>query len=577
MQHPYRSLKCNELSDRIIGREVKLCGWVDRIRDHGGVIFIDLRDQYGVVQLVFNEIVDQISLVRIESVIVIDGVVVKRAPDAANNRVQNGDIEIVVKRWVVESAASVLPIQIHSEEAVSDELRLKYRFLDLRRAKMQKNMRLRAQFVQKIRDVMLEHDFLEFNTPILTASSPEGARDYLVPSRIQKGKFYALPQAPQQFKQLLMVSGFDKYFQIAPCFRDEDARADRSPAEFYQLDFEMSFVTQDEVMKVMEQIIVTLCKDLFNLQINAFPHITYNDAMLKYGTDKPDLRNPLLIKDATDLFSNSDFSLFKKNVGKGMVVRSIVVPNLGSKPRSFFDKQNQYARSIGAPGLGYINFTEAGEAKGPIAKFLSDDKIQQLCGVDRENSAIFFISNYKSEVDKISGDIRNQLAREAGLINEEVFKFCWVTDFPLFKYDEKEKKIDFSHNPFSMPNGALDEEPLEILAYQYDLVGNGVELASGAIRNHRIEDMYKIFQIANYSEQEVEASFSTLLRAFKCGVPPHGGIALGIERTLMLLMREPNIREVICFPMSQKAEDVLMGAPNNVSEWQLKELAIKTI
>ncbi|MBQ4875372.1 MAG: aspartate--tRNA ligase [Rickettsiaceae bacterium H1] len=574
MRHPYRTKKSNQLSTDIVGEEVKLCGWVSRIRDHGGVIFIDLRDRYGIIQLVFT---DNSPVIRLESVIIVEGLLVKRSPDTVNDKVKNGDIEVAVTEWKIESESEVLPFQINSEEDSSDELRLKYRFLDLRRDRMKKNVVLRSKFIQKLRNLMLEQDFTEFQTPILTASSPEGARDYLVPSRLHKGKFYALPQAPQQFKQLLMVSGFDKYFQIAPCFRDEDSRSDRSPAEFYQLDFEMSFVTQEEVIKVMEKVISRVCSDLFNIKAGTFPHITYRDAILKYGTDKPDLRNPLLIKDVTDVFIDSNFGLFKNNVAKGMAVRAVSVPNVGSNSRNFFDKQNDYARSIGLPGLGYINFTETGEAKGPIAKFLSDKEINRLCDGDRKNNAIFFISNYENEIKKFAGEIRKHLALEAGLIDENDFKFCWVMDFPLFKYDELAKKIDFSHNPFSMPQSSLEGgDPLQVLAYQYDLVGNGVELASGAIRNHKPENMYRAFEIAGYGKEEVEKSFPALLKAFKFGPPPHGGMALGIDRMLMLMTGEENIREVICFPMTQKAEDILIGAPGEATKPQLKELGIKT-
>ena len=569
MQHPYRSKNCNQLSD--VQERVKLCGWISRVRDHGGVIFVDLRDHYGMVQLVFNEDL----AIRCESVIIIEGEVVKRTPERINKKSKNGEIEVIVKKWKVESESEVLPLQINSDEDPSDEIRLNYRFLDLRRDRVRKNIILRSNFIQELRISMLKQGFLEFQTPILTASSPEGARDYIVPSRLHRGKFYALPQAPQQFKQLIMVSGFDKYFQVAPCFRDEDSRADRSPGEFYQLDFEMSFVTQKEVMNVMEEVISEACNNLLNVTIDSFPQISYKDAILKYGTDKPDLRNPLIIRDVTDIFIDSNFSLFKNNVKKGMVVRAIQVPGIGMRPRNFFDRQNGYAMSIGIPGLGYINFTESGEAKGPIAKFLSDEEIDKLCQGDRRGSAIFFISNYENEMRKVAGIIRDHLAHESNLIDKKDFKFCWVTDFPLFEYDETAKRIDFSHNPFSMPQTSLDTDPLQILAYQYDLVGNGVELASGAIRNHKVENMYKIFEIVGYSLEEVKKSFPALVKAFKFGAPPHGGIALGIDRMLMLLTGEKNIREVICFPMSQKAEDSLMGAPSEATKLHLKELNIR--
>ena len=570
----YRTHNCGELSQQMIGQEVKLAGWVFRIRDHGGLMFIDLRDHYGVVQLVLNENIDA---VRVESVIVVTGEVVKRSAETINANIKNGDIEVMVKTLEVESASDVLPLQVSSDQDSSEEIRLKYRFLDLRRARLKNNMVLRSKFIQTLRELMIQQGFLEFQTPIITASSPEGARDYLVVSRLHKGKFYALPQAPQQFKQLLMVAGFDKYFQIAPCFRDEDSRADRSPAEFYQLDFEMSFVRQEQVMNVMEQIITGVCAQVFDVEVKTFPHITYHEAMRKYGSDKPDLRNPLIIVDVTKIFENSDFTLFNNNVKKGMLVRAIAIPGVGTHPRSFFDKQNEYARSIGAPGLGYINFTAEGMAKGPIAKFLNEEQLNQLCQLVgcRENAAIFFVSNYEKEIDKTIGMIRNHLGREVNVINEKELKFCWITDFPYFKYDESTKKVDFSHNPFSMPQQELSGDPLSILAYQYDLVGNGIELASGAIRNHKVDVMYKAFEIAGYNKEEVEKSFPALLRAFKFGAPPHGGMALGIDRMLMLLTNEQNIREVICFPMNQKAEDLLMGAPSVASDSHLKELGIK--
>ncbi len=572
MGNCYRSHTCGELSAHMIGQEVKLAGWVFRIRDHGGLMFIDLRDHYGVVQLVLN---DNLDSIRVESVIIVTGQVVKRSGETVNPNIKNGDIEVIVKSWKIESDSEVLPLQITSDQDSSEEIRLKYRFLDLRRTRLRRNMILRTQFIQALRDSMIQHDFLEFQTPIITASSPEGARDYLVPSRLHQGKFYALPQAPQQFKQLLMVAGFDKYFQIAPCFRDEDSRADRSPAEFYQLDFEMAFVNQQQVMDVMENIITNVCGKVFDVKINDFPHITYHEAMEKYGTDKPDLRNPLIIVDTTDVFTDSPFTLFSNGIKRGMSVKAIAVPGVGTKPRSFFDGYNEYARSIGLPGLGYINFTEDGEAKGPIAKFLQPEQLEALCELVgcRENSAVFFVCNYDNEINKTIGVIRDHLGKK--FIDKNTFKFCWVTDFPYFEYDEAQKKIDFSHNPFSMPQQELTDDPLKILAYQYDLVGNGVELASGAIRNHKLDTMYKAFEIAGYSSDEVEDSFPALLRAFQYGAPPHGGMALGIDRLLMLLTDEQNIREVIAFPMNQKAEDILMGAPSAVSDKHLKELGIK--
>ncbi len=579
MKHPYRSCNCGEISTQIIGQTVKLSGWIFRMRDHGGVIFVDLRDHYGIIQLVFHNEIEVISSVHIESVVTVEGNVVKRSVKTVNDKIKNGDIEIVVKSWKIESNAEILPLQVASDEDIAEELRLRYRFLDLRREKVHKNIILRSQFIQELRNVMIDEDFLEFQTPILTASSPEGARDYLVPSRLHKGKFYALPQAPQQFKQLLMVSGFDRYFQVAPCFRDEDSRADRSPAEFYQLDFEMSFVTQEEIMRIMEHVIMRSCKDIFSVEVQHFASITYQESMQKYGTDKPDLRNPLVIYDVGSIFVNSGFTLFKGNIEKGMVVRAIMVTGIGTKPRSFFDKQNDYVRSIGLPGLGYVNFTDGGKAKGPIAKFLTDKEIVDLCKIvgGRNGCAVFFVSDYEKEINKFISIIRTHLANELSLIDNKEFKFCWVTDFPLFEYDENTKKINFSHNPFSMPQQNLVGDPLQILAYQYDLVCNGIELASGAIRNHKLDVMYKAFKIAGYAEEEVKESFPALVNSFKFGAPPHGGIALGIDRLLMLMLGENNIREVICFPMNQKAEDILMGAPSVAASSHLKELAIKHI
>lgn len=577
MRSPYRTHNCGELSRQEIDCEVKLSGWVSRVRDHGGVLFIDLRDHYGIIQLVFHQSSEGLPSISLESVISVQGRVLERSKDTINHQIKNGDIEVVVENWQPLSVAEPLPLQVVSEQDSSDEIRLKYRFLDLRRDRAKKNIILRSKFIQELRNLMLERGFLEFQTPILTASSPEGARDYLVPSRLHQGKFYALPQAPQQFKQLLMVSGFDQYFQVAPCFRDEDSRADRAPTEFYQLDFEMSFVTQEQVMKVMESVVSKVCKKVFDIQVGDFLTITYSESMLKYGTDKPDLRNPLLIQDVTDIFRDSGFGLFNGNVTKGMLVRAIAVPAIGMKPRSFFDKQNDYARSLNIPGLGYINFTDLGEAKGPIAKFLTNEEISLLCKVagHKEDFAMFFVSGYENEINKVIGEIRNHLAQEINIIDENDFKFCWVTDFPYFKYDEKTKKIDFSHNPFSMPQQSLEGDPLSILAYQYDLVGNGVELASGAIRNHKVDLMYKAFEIVGYSKEEVDSSFPALLRAFRFGAPPHGGMALGIDRMLMLLTGEKNIREVTCFPMNQQAEDILMGAPSVVDGAHLKELEIK--
>lgn len=588
--HEHRTHNCSELNKDYINQQVKLSGWVHRKRDHGNLLFLDLRDNYGITQLVITPEVaflEEVSRISYESVITIVGKVVKRSDETINQDLQTGEIEIVVEEFFVNSEAKTLPLQVNLEREFPEETRLKYRFLDLRREKIHNNIILRSQIIKSIRQRMQDQGFNEFQTPILTASSPEGARDYLVPSRIHPGKFYALPQAPQQFKQLLMCAGFDKYFQIAPCFRDEDARADRSPGEFYQLDVEMSFVTQDDVFSTMEPIIYGLFKEFSDKKISKppFKRIPYEESMLKYGSDKPDLRNPIIIHDVSTIFLDSGFSIFSKIVSQGNFIRAIPIPNIGDKPRSFFDKVIEYAQGLGAPGLGYIIFKEDGSGKGPIAKFLDEERINNLKKITNidTNGAIFFSSGTEEEASSIAGAVRKYLAEEMDLINKDEFSFCWIVDFPYFEWDIDNKKIDFSHNPFSMPQGgikALDsakttEELLSIKAWQYDIVCNGIELSSGAIRNHLPSLMYKAFDICGYSKEEVDKDFGGMIRALQYGAPPHGGIAPGIDRIVMLLAEETNIREIIAFPMNQKAEDLLMGAPSVVDPIRLRELNIR--
>ncbi len=586
--HKYRSHNCSELNKNHIGQTVKLAGFVHSKRDHGALIFIDLRDHFGVTQLVIDQNnsalnLDEIASIKLESVIIVEGVVSARAVEAVNPNIATGEIELKVASLIVESMAEQIPFQINDNNEYPEELRLKYRFLDLRRDKVHKNIILRSQVISYIRSLMNEDGFLEIQTPILTASSPEGARDYLVPSRLHHGKFYALPQAPQQFKQLLMVSGFNKYFQIAPCFRDEDLRADRSP-EFYQLDLEMAFVTQEDVFAAVEPVLRKVfekygCKKIADQK---FPHITYDDAILKYGIDKPDLRNPIVISDATEIFKGSDFSIFAKAIEQGATVRAIPAPKCAAQPRSFFDKMIEFAQSHGAKGLAYIIIDENGEGKGPIAKFLSAEKMAALKASAGLNNgdAVFFSCGKMREAAKLAGVVRIKLGQDLGLIDESIYKFCWVVDFPMYEMDEENGKIEFSHNPFSMPQGGLEalnsKDPLTIKAFQYDAVCNGVELSSGAIRNHKPEIMYKAFEIAGYGKEVVEKQFGAMLNAFKFGAPPHGGIAPGIDRIIMLLADEPNIREVIPFPMNGKAQDLMMGAPAAVvTDRQLKELGIQ--
>jgi aspartyl-tRNA synthetase len=584
--HSYRSHTCGALRREDAGKEVRLAGWIHRKRDHGNLLFVDLRDMYGITQCVVDvssAIFKQLEALRPETVISVTGKVVPRSAETANDKLSTGAVELVVSSVTVLGDAAVLPMQVAGEQDYSEEMRLSYRFLDLRREKVRENMLLRSKVIASIRRRMWDAGFVEFQTPILTASSPEGARDFLVPSRLHPGKFYALPQAPQQFKQLLMTSGFDKYFQIAPCFRDEDSRADRSPGEFYQLDFEMAFVTQDDVFDTIAPVLSGVFEEFANgreVTKAPFPRITYDDAMAKYGSDKPDLRNPLLITDVTEAFRGSNFGLFAKNIEKGSIVRAIPAPKSADQARSWFDKLNEWARSEGAGGLGYIQYKD-GEAKGPIAKNLDADRaaqIKAMTGV-QDGDSVFFVCDAKAKAAKFAGLVRTKICNELGLLEQNKFKFCWIVDFPMYERNEDTGQIEFSHNPFSMPQGEMDalmnKDPLEIKAFQYDIVCNGVELSSGAIRNHRPEIMYKAFEIAGYTKDDVESRFGGMLNAFKYGAPPHGGSAPGIDRIVMLLADEPNIREVTLFPMNGKAEDLLMQAPNTVSAKQLKELHIK--
>lgn len=586
--HKYRTNNCSELNKSHVGKNVKLSGWVHSKRDHGSLIFIDLRDHYGITQCVIDDKntalnLDEISAIKLESVITIEGEVSARAPEVVNPNIQTGEIEVKVASLLIESMAEQIPFQINDDENYPEELRLKYRFLDLRRAKTHKNIMLRSKVISAIRAEMTARDFLEIQTPILTASSPEGARDYLVPARLHPGKFYALPQAPQQFKQLLMVSNFDRYFQIAPCFRDEDLRADRSP-EFYQLDIEMSFVTQEDVFQTIEPVLLKIFRDfgVKKLDEGAVIRIPYEEAILKYGIDKPDLRNPILLSDATAIFRGSDFSIFAKQIEQGAQIRAIPAPGCANQPRSFFDKMIEFAQGNGAKGLAYISFDENGEAKGPIAKFLSAEKLTELkktAGL-KDGDAVFFSCGNAHEAAKIAGVARIKLGHDLKLIDESVYKFCWIIDFPMFELSD-EGKVDFSHNPFSMPQGGLEalnsQDPLTIKAFQYDIVCNGVELCSGAIRNHKPEIMYRAFELAGYGREVVEDQFGAMLNAFKYGAPPHGGLAPGIDRIIMLLADEPNIREVIPFPMNGKAQDLMMNAPAEVAVRQLKELNIGVV
>ena len=586
----YRTHNCNDLTESDNQKKVTLSGWLHRKRDHGNLLFIDLRDHFGITQCVIenkNKCFKLIENLKPESVIQVIGTVVKREIGTENKDLKTGNIEVSIEDIIVLSQAKELPMPVFGEQDYPEDIRLKYRFLDLRRNQMHKNIILRSKVISFIRNEMSKLGFLEFQTPILTSSSPEGARDFLVPSRLNPGKFYALPQAPQQFKQLIMVSGFDKYFQIAPCFRDEDARADRSPGEFYQLDIEMSFVEQEDVFSVVEKLMINVFKTFSTKKLlyEKFPRITYNDAMLKYGTDKPDLRNPLEIYDLTDIFSREDvsFEIFKKLVKAGSKVRCIVTKQTKDKPRSFFDGIDKWAKEQGASGLAYFTFERDKEVtgKGPVGKFFKEEALKEIMKITSAEvgDSIFFTCGKINEVQKISALAREKIGKELNLIDENLFAFCWIVDYPMFEFNELTKKIEFSHNPFSMPQGDIKninfDKPLEIKAFQYDIVCNGIELSSGAIRNHIPELMYKLFSIAGYEKKQVDDKFSGMINALSYGAPPHGGIAPGIDRIVMLLAGEINIREVTLFPLNQNAQDLMMGAPSEVDEKQLKELSIK--
>ena len=585
----YRSHNCNELRKDDLDKNISISGWINKKRDHGNLLFIDLRDNYGITQCIIdkeNKNFLDLEKTQLETVIKVSGKVVSRSDETINNEIETGEIEVVINEFEILGTCKELPMPVFSDQEYAEEIRLKYRFLDLRRKKIHENIILRSKVISYIRNEMAKLGFLEFQTPILTSSSPEGARDFLVPSRLNPGKFYALPQAPQQFKQLIMVSGFDKYFQIAPCFRDEDARADRSPGEFYQLDLEMSFVEQEDVFNVVETLMVNTFKKFSNKKLlyDKFPKISYADAMLNYGSDKPDLRNPLLINDITEIFTREDvsFEIFKKLVKSGSKVRCISTKNTKDKPRSFFDNIDKWAKEQGASGLAYFTFEKEDQlsAKGPIGKFFSHEALEEI--MKQTNSevgdSIFMACGKQNDLEKITSLARDKIAKDLDLIDDDVFAFCWIVDYPMFEKDEVTNKIEFSHNPFSMPQGNLNEEnfekPLDILAYQYDIVCNGIELSSGAIRNHKPELMYKLFSIVGYDKKQVDEKFSGMINALSYGAPPHGGIAPGIDRIVMLLANEKNIREVTMFPMNQNAQDLMMKAPSDVSEDQLKELGI---
>ena len=583
----YRTHTCGELTKLDKEKEISLSGWINKKRDHGNLLFIDLRDNFGITQCVIdksNEIFKKIEKLSLETVIKITGMVIERSNETINKNISTGEIEVKINNIDILGETKELPMPVFSDQEYAEEIRLKYRFLDLRRKKIHQNIILRSKVISFIRNEMQKLGFLEFQTPILTSSSPEGARDFLVPSRLNPGKFYALPQAPQQFKQLIMVSGFDKYFQIAPCFRDEDARADRSPGEFYQLDVEMSFVEQEDVFGVIETLFLKLFKTFSNKKIlhEKFPRITYEDAMLKYGSDKPDLRNPLEISDLTIIFEREDvkFDIFKKLVKSGSLVRALVTKNTKDKPRSFFDSIDRWAKEQGSSGLAYFTLEKDDKinAKGPIGKFFSENALLEIMKLTNANigDTVFLSCGKKNDVEKILSVARNKIAEDLNLIDNEIFSFCWIIDYPMYEIDETTKKIKFSHNPFSMPQGEINKldlsNPLNIKAYQYDIVCNGIELSSGAIRNHIPELMYKLFEIAGYSKNDVNKKFSGMINALSYGAPPHGGIAPGIDRIVMLLANEKNIREVTMFPMNQNAQDLMMNAPSEISDDQLKEL-----
>ena len=587
--HAYRTHSCGELRESQVGERVKLSGWIHRKRDHGNLLFVDLRDHYGLTQIV-SDVADEafksLEGLRVESVITVEGEVVRRDAEAINPNLATGQIEIHADTVEIQSAAQELPLPVFGDQEYPEDIRLRYRYLDLRRERLHNNIILRSEVISSIRRRMIEQRFTEFQTPILTASSPEGARDYLVPSRVHPGRFYALPQAPQMFKQLIMVAGFDRYFQIAPCFRDEDARADRSPGEFYQLDFEMSFVTQDDVFEAIEPVLAGVFEEFARgrsvTPAGQFPRIPYREAMLRYGSDKPDLRNPILISDVSDHFQGSGFGLFARIVEGGGVVRAIPAPGTADKSRKFFDDMNEWARSEGHAGLGYMT-RKNGEAGGPIAKNHGEEptrKLIEALGLGPDDG-IFFAAGKPDQAARLAGAARTRVAEQLDLIDRDRFDFCWIVDFPMYEFDEDRKQVDFSHNPFSMPQGGLEaletKDPLDILAFQYDIVCNGVELSSGAIRNHRPDVMYKAFEIAGYSREDVDTNFSGMINAFKFGAPPHGGSAPGIDRIVMLLADEPNLREVVLFPMNQRAEDLMMGAPGEVTARQLRELHIRIV
>ena len=581
----YRSHNCNELRKKNVGSNILLSGWINKKRDHGNLLFLDLRDNYGITQCIVdkgNKNFKDLEKLQLETVINVEGKVVDRSTDTINKEIETGEIEVTIENFVVLGKCKELPMPVFSDQEYSEEIRLKYRYLDLRRKKIHENIILRSKVISFIRNEMNKFGFLEFQTPILTSSSPEGARDFLVPSRLNPGKFYALPQAPQQFKQLIMVSGFDKYFQIAPCFRDEDARADRSPGEFYQLDLEMSFVEQEDVFKVVEQLLVNTFKKFSKKKIitEKFPRITYRDALLKYGSDKPDLRNPLIIEDITETFTREDvsFDIFKKLVKSGSNVRCIVTQNTKDKPRSFFDNIDRWAKDEGASGLAYFTIENGISAKGPVGKFFSKESVEDIMKKKgaKLGDSIFMACSKKKDLERITSLARDKIAKDLNLIDDNVFAFCWVVDYPMFEKNDQTNKIEFSHNPFSMPQGDIKklnfEKPLDMLAYQYDIVCNGIELSSGAIRNHIPELMYKLFAIAGYDKDQVDEKFSGMINALSYGAPPHGGIAPGIDRIIMLLANEKNIREVTMFPMNQNAQDLMMNAPSSIDEKQLKEL-----
>ena len=586
--HAYRTHTCGELRRENEGDRARLSGWVHRKRDHGNLLFVDLRDHYGLTQCVIDStspVFAEVEAIRLEAVITATGKVVRRGADTVNPDLPTGDVELVIESFEVQSHADPLPLEVNSDRDYGEEIRLRYRFLDLRRDKMHRNIMLRSAVIQSIRRRMVEAGFTEFQTPILSAASPEGARDFLVPSRLHPGGFYALPQAPQQFKQLIMAAGFDRYFQIAPCFRDEDARADRSPGEFYQLDFEMSFVTQEDVFAALEPVLFGVFDEFSDgrpVSPAPFPRIPYAEAMLAFGSDKPDLRNPLRIAEATEIWRGTDFKIFARQIESGAVVRAIPAPGAAARPRSFFDKLNDWARDEGAGGLGYIVF-DGGEAKGPIARFLDAerlDRLREATGTG-DGDAVFFSCGDEDAAAGFAGRARTRIGEELNLIERDRFRFCWIVDFPMYERDERTGAVEFSHNPFSMPQGGLEaletKDPLSILAYQYDIVCNGVELSSGAIRNHRPDIMYKAFEIAGYGRDEVEARFGGMLNGLRFGAPPHGGSAPGIDRIVMLLADEPNIREITLFPMNQQAQDLMMGSPAPVTEDRLRELSIRVV